>query len=209
MEETVSFPCGDLSLEGRLLEGGPFGAVLCHPHPLYGGNMENNVVHACARVLQELGWTTLRFNFRGVGRSQGAPGEGEAEWEDVRAAIRLLQEARGISLDRLILVGYSFGAWVGLRALEKGEPLLGWVAVAPPVGIWDFSFARKLAGRKLLLAGDQDDFCPAPAFSSFAESLPDPKKWAILPGADHFFWGHEPALCSELKQVLPSWALSG
>jgi hypothetical protein len=207
MEESVVIRCGDLNLEGRLFEGGPNAAVLCHPHPLYGGSMDNNVVQACARVLQELGWTSLRFNFRGVGRSQGAAGEGEAEVEDVLAAILFLQEARGISLERLILVGYSFGAWVGLRALEKGEPILGWVAVAPPVGLWDFSFARGISGRKLLLAGDRDDFCPVPAFNALAQSLPEPKAWAILPGADHFFWGQEPALRSKLKEVLPSWAL--
>lgn len=206
METRVFFAAGELKLEGMLSSGGRWGAVVCHPHPLYGGSMDNNVVHAAVETLQRSGWTTLRFNFRGVGRSQGSPGDGTQEVEDVAAALVFLSEQGRIPPERTVLVGYSYGAWVGLRALEFKQTLLGWVAIAPPVGIWDFSFAKGLGGKKLILAGDGDEFCPLPALKQFLDTLPDPKECSILAGADHFFWGQEAAISRALEAMAKAWA---
>ncbi len=205
METRIFFAAGQLKLEGMMSSGGRLGAVVCHPHPLYGGSMDNNVVHAAAGTLQRSGWTTLRFNFRGVGRSQGSPGDGTQEVEDVTAAIMFLNEQGGIPPERTVLVGYSYGAWVGLRALERNQTILGWVAIAPPVGIWDFSFAAGIAGKKLILAGDRDEFCPPRALNDFFDSLQEPKECRILQGADHFFWSQESALSRALEVVATSW----
>jgi uncharacterized protein len=205
MEERVWVPCGGLKLEARLWRGGRKAAVVCHPHPLYGGNMDNNVVRTIVQTFQGLDWTTLRFNFRGVGASGGDPGEGDLEVDDVRAALDFLMQGKEGAASGMVLAGYSFGAWVGLRALAQSEPLMGWVAIAPPVGIWDFSFARELPGRKLLLAGDRDEYCPAQAFRSLAESLPEPKEWNLLQGADHFCWGHEASLANRLREAVHGW----
>lgn len=207
METRVLFAAAGLKLEGMLSSGGRFGAVLCHPHPMYGGSMDNNVVHAAAGALQRSGWTTLRFNFRGVGRSQGSTGDGTQEVEDVTAAIMFLNGQEGIPPERTVLVGYSYGAWVGLRALERNQAILGWVAIAPPLGIWDFSFAKGLGGRKLILAGDEDEFCPVPELRRFVDTLPDPKESSILAGADHFFWGQEAAISRALEVVTKEWAV--
>ncbi len=207
METRVFFAAGELKLEGMLSSGGRFGAVVCHPHPLYGGSMDNNVVHAAAGTLQRSGWTTLRFNFRGVGRSQGSPGDGTQEVDDVTAAIMFLSEQGRIAPERTVLIGYSYGAWVGLRALERNRTILGWVAIAPPVGIWDFSFAKGLVGRRLILAGDSDEFCPLPALRGLLDILPDPKECRIFPGADHFFWGQEAAISRALEVMAREWAV--
>jgi len=188
-----------------LYREGPRGAVLCHPHPLYGGSMDNNVVLAAVSAFQKDGWTTLRFNFRGVGRSEGTPGDGLHEVEDVEAALQILKENEGIDERETILVGYSFGAWVGLRALTGRPPLRGWVAIAPPVGIWDFPIGSGLEGVKLVVAGSQDPFCPPEALDSFFNKLSEPKQRAVIPGGDHFLWGRE----AELKAILESWLQEG
>lgn len=202
MEEILHFTSDHLTLEGLISEGADKGAVLCHPHPMYGGSMDNNVVLAAAAAFQKLGWTTLRFNFRGVGSSEGTPGDGEREVRDVQAALRCLRVTRGMVAERIMLVGYSFGAWVGLRALLGREALLGWVAIALPVGIWDLSFAVQIGGNKLIIAGDRDPFCPLHDLNRFLETLPDPKDHVILPGVDHFFWGQEGSLSRVLEERL-------
>jgi len=117
MEEHVTFPVGDITLEGLLWappQAPSVGAVLCHPHPLYGGEMRNNVVSALAEALQRAGVATLRFNFRGVGQSGGEHGGGEAEIEDVKAAVTYLLSRQAVKT--VAVAGYSFGAIVGLRA---------------------------------------------------------------------------------------------
>lgn len=201
-ESGILIHSGDIRLEGRLHRGGLRGALLCHPHPLYGGSMENNVVIAAASVLQRNGWTTLRFNFRGVGRSEGTPGDGLYEVEDVTAALRSLKENTGIHEGETILVGYSFGAWVGLRALMGRPRLMGWVAIAPPLGIWDFPTSGPgLEGVKLVVAGSRDPFCPLEALNSFFNELSCPKQMATISGGDHFLWGRE----AELEGILEGW----
>jgi alpha/beta superfamily hydrolase len=171
--------------------------------------MENNVVRTAASTLQEMGWTTLRFNFRGVGRSEGRPGDGELEVGDAQAALEHLRGMGGGAANRVALIGYSFGAWAGLRALARMAPVDGWAAIAPPVSMWDFTFAKDLQGRKLLLAGDRDEYCPAETFRSFARSLAEADEWALLPGVDHFFWGAEEELSGLLRERLTLWMKEG
>ncbi|RLJ02607.1 MAG: alpha/beta hydrolase, partial [Candidatus Aenigmatarchaeota archaeon] len=109
-EEKVFFQAGDVKIEGMLYNApGEKGAVVTHPHPLYGGDMHNNVVETVVQAYREKGYATLRFNFRGVGRSTGSYDEGIGEQEDVRAALAYLTGTGKTSID---LAGYSFGAWV-------------------------------------------------------------------------------------------------
>ncbi len=171
--------------------------------------MDNNVIRASARAFQELGWSTLRFNFRGVGRSTGNAGEGEEEVWDVRASLRFMREQAGVSSENTILLGYSFGAWVGLRALLHERPLLGWVAVAPPVGIWDFSFAGPVTGRKLVVVGELDPFAPGKPLADFLEVLQPPKRHLLLAGGDHFLRGLESTLCCRIREAVQGWIGAG
>lgn len=201
-EKRVIVPCGHIYLDGRLAIRGPLGAVVCHPHPSYGGTMDNNVVMACLEALWDLGVSTLRFNFRTVG---SASTEGNDEVEDVRAAVSFLQAEIQCTMGEIILAGYSFGAWVGLRALLGHAPPFGWVAIAPPVGMWDFSFMKLLGSRKLLIFGTRDEFCPMAEVQHIFSGLTPPKELIPVQGADHFFWGREGQLMAILLSSLTKW----
>lgn len=205
-EQRVWIPHGEAVLEGRLSLGQGLAGVVCHPHPGYGGNMENNVVRAACLGLALAGASVLRFNFGGAGPGPEATGEGESQVREVRAAVEFLENRTGCKASGLVLVGYSFGAWVGLRALREMEPILGWVAVAPPLGIWDFSFANDIGGRKLLVAGTQDQFCPLTLLRGFFHGLEQPKELRILEGADHFLWGFEANIADIIKENISSWS---
>ena len=137
MEEKTVFLSQDLKIEGLLGKNSQInGAVISHPHPLYGGNMHNNVVEAIARVYQKKGYTTLRFNFRGVGKSQGAYADGVGEQDDVRAAVSFLKDSGLTNID---LAGYSFGTWVNALAIRNAQILETMVMVSPPVAFMDFT----------------------------------------------------------------------
>jgi alpha/beta superfamily hydrolase len=203
MEERVTFAAGNLSLEGLLsipAGGGEKGAVLCHPHPLYGGNMYNNVVSALAEALQKHNIATLRFNFRGTGQSEGEHGGGETEGKDVQAAVSYLLSRQAVS--QLVVAGYSFGASVGLRAGAADTRVTTLVGVALPVGMLDSSFLLSCPKAKLLIAGDQDSFCPLPALKDLLAQCPEPKEMAVIPGADHFFWGREAEIARAAVEFL-------
>ena len=183
----VTIRSGGLALEGLLDDApGRGGVVVTHPHPLYGGDMGNNVVEAIVRAYRQRGYTSLRFNFRGVGKSEGAYGEGMGEQEDVGAALAYLEELGKTSID---LAGYSFGAWVnalGLAGLTRAGRM---VMVSPPVNSLDFSFLKYDSRIRLVIAGSADDIAP-PAM--IAEMLPlwnEKARMHIVEGADHFYWG--------------------
>ncbi len=205
-EERVWIPHGDLVLEGKLALGRDLAGLVCHPHPAYGGDMENNVVTATCLGLAAAGASVLRFNFRGLGLTAGMKGEGDLELQEVKAALEFLKLRTGCDASRLVLAGYSFGAWVGLRALREMEPVLGWVAIAPPVALWDFSFCKGIAGGKLVLAGGNDQFCPSDLLQEFFGGLQDPKEMMILAGADHFLGGFESRLRDMVREKVLSWA---
>ncbi|HXX34741.1 MAG TPA: alpha/beta family hydrolase [Thermodesulfobacteriota bacterium] len=181
------------------------GVILCHPHPQYGGDMDNPVITTCAEVASQEGLSTLRFNFRGVGESQGSYGEGIAEKEDVRAVADYLHSRlKGDDLP-LILVGYSFGAWVGFPIAADDERFVGMVAVAPPLGIYDFGFLKGCKKKKLFIAGDKDLFCPLALLEKWYQQLDEPKSLAVIPNADHFFLFHNRYLTQPLREFFKTF----
>jgi uncharacterized protein len=192
VEEHVMFPADGITLEGLLWsppQTATIGVVLCHPHPLYGGDMQNNIVSALADTFQQAGIATLRFNFRGVGRSGGEHGGGEAEVEDVKAAVAYLLSRQAVST--VVVAGYSFGSMVGLRAGAADPHVHKLIGVALPVGFGDPSFLLSVTKPKLLISGDRDNYSPIPALQDLFAKLPEPKALVTVPGADHFFWGQE------------------
>ena len=204
-EEKVYFASGSIQLEGLLSMDGAFsnkrGMVLCHPHPQYGGSMDNPVITAAAEVASGEGFSTLRFNFRGVGESSGSYSEGIGEREDVRAGIDFLSSRLDKS-SPLVLLGYSFGAWVGLRVAFEDKRIEGMVAIAPPLEMSEFEFLRGSKKKKLIIAGTRDLFCPAPKLEEWYHELNDPKFRATIPGADHFFFSHTHLLAEPLGKFL-------
>jgi alpha/beta superfamily hydrolase len=204
MEEAVSIPGPGITLEGRLSMGAaPGGAVITHPHPLFGGSMANNVVLTAVRALAARGMSALRFNFRGVGRSTGTYGGGIDEAEDVAAALAFLKSR--IPGPHYV-VGYSFGAAVAGRALLKGLSVDGAIYVAPPIAFMDLSFLPRVPGLRLIIVGDRDELCPLPSLQALmAESQPSfgetPAEVRVIEGADHFFGDGEAELFRVLRDL--------
>jgi len=192
VEERVTFPVGDITLEGLFWtpEGTPqIGVVLCHPHPLYGGEMHNNIVSALTITLQKAGIATLRFNFRGVGQSGGSHDQGNGEVEDVRAAVTYLLSRQAVPT--VVIAGYSFGSMVGLRAGVADARIHKLIGVALPIGFGDPSFLLSSTKPKLLISGDHDNYSPLPSLHTLFAQLSEPKSLITINGADHFFWGQE------------------
>jgi len=189
VEERVVIDVGTgPTLEGRVgsAEAPRGGLVICHPHPLYGGDMDNPVVLRAAEVARESGLATLRFNFRGVGASTGAHDRGEGEQDDVRAALAALR-SRLPAGRPLGLAGYSFGAWVSSRVAAP-EALSALCLIAPPLAMFDLAAFDPGPLALLLVAGTQDPYCPLPDFDGLASRLPGAAA-ARIEGADHFFFG--------------------
>lgn len=207
MEETVRIDVGPIRLDGRLAlpPAAAAGVVVCHPHPQFGGSMENELVVALASALGAAGLATLRFDFRGVGRSSGTYDDGRGEVEDVVAAAALLRERLGTP--RVTLVGYSFGSVMALRAgLVAPDATTAVVAVAPPVRMLGLDF---LAGCPLPLAfvtGDRDQFCPLQALESARERFAPASTLALVPGADHFFGAHLDGLARRVVELVRTHA---
>ena len=192
MEEHVTFPVGDITLEGLLSipsQTPKVGAVICHPHPLYGGEMHNNIVSALVDAFQAVGIATLRFNFRGVGNSEGEHDEGNAEVDDVKAAVTYLLSRQAVPT--VVVAGYSFGSMVGLRAGADDPRVHKLIGVALPIGMRDASFLLNANKPKLLISGDHDNYSPVPVLQDLVAKLSEPKALKIVDGADHFFWGLE------------------
>jgi len=165
----------------------PARALVCHPHPEYGGTMHNKVVFRAAKAALQAGLPTLRFNFRGVGKSQGSYDGGPGEQEDVRAALDFL--ASRYPEKPVCLMGFSFGAWVGL-AVGAGDPrVMALVGLGVPVGTNDLSFLGQVQKPKLIVQGSEDEFGPRAQMEAFYASLPEPKRLHFVAGADHFFTG--------------------
>ena len=195
-EETVRFPSRGGVLEGRLaIPGGATdGAVICHPHPQYGGDMDNLVVVAIANALRAAGLATLRFNFRGVGGSDGSFDGGRGERDDTRAALSALRERLGVESPALI--GYSFGAMIALAVADNTMRL---AAIAPPLTL--ASAAVPGAAATLLVVGDHDAFCPLAALTETAAGWPK-TRIVVLDGADHFFAGQAARIGAEVASFL-------
>jgi uncharacterized protein len=202
-ESRITFPCGDLTLEGllKLPDGGgaPGAAVVCHPHPMYGGSMDNNVVEAVLEALWQRQLATLRFNFRGVGESEGEYDGGEGELDDVRAAVALVAAKAG--LKSVMLAGYSFGASVSLRAGLTDPAVDRLVLVALPVALMTGP-SDSSSKPVLLVSGDRDSYSPLEPLRTLASNLGSRARLEILAGADHFFGGYEARLSALIGAAL-------
>jgi alpha/beta superfamily hydrolase len=198
----VSFSSGELVLEGILVipEGdGPFPAVIvCHPHPLYGGSMDNNVVNSLSETLEQASLASIKFNFRGVGGSQGEFGQGIGEREDVKAAISFISTVKEVDSKRIGLAGYSAGAGFALPVSFNDDRIKALAAVSPPIPMFDFEFLKSCLKPKLLISGSRDDLIPINQFIEFCRNLPEPKECENIEGADHFWWGYESHLAAKV-----------
>ena len=198
----VSFPSGGLGLEGILAipEGaGPFPAVIvCHPHPLYGGSMDNNVVNSLSETITQASFVSFKFNFRGVGESQGELGQGIGEREDVEAAISFISTVTGVDSERVGLAGYSAGAGFALPVGFNDDRIRALAAVSPPIPMFDFDFLRSCPKPKLLISGSRDELIPIDQFLEFCQNLSEPKECESIEGADHFWRGYESILAAKV-----------
>jgi alpha/beta superfamily hydrolase len=189
MEEALAVHVPDgPALEARLgpLANPTGGFVICHPHPLYGGDMDNPVVIRAAEVAREGGYATLRFNFRGAGGSEGAHDKGRGEQEDVTAAMAALATHLPAG-SRVGVIGYSFGAAMAARATRPSAPEAPLGLIAPPLGMYELDFLQAGPGHLLLVAGTADSYCPVEALHRLAALTSAEER--IIEGADHFFFG--------------------
>lgn len=183
-------------------------AVVCHPHPLFGGTLHNKVVFHTMKALNNFGFPVLRFNFRGTGLSQGEHDRGGGEVDDVRTALDWLDAEYHLPL---IFAGFSFGAAVGLRASYEDPRVRALIGVGVPVApvaadieeprVYAFEFLHDCTKPKLLVSGARDRFGPRTKLEALVASLPEPKKLVVIEGADHFFEGR----LRELREAIEGW----
>jgi uncharacterized protein len=175
-------------------------ALVCHPHPLYGGTMHNKVVFHAMKALHSFGFPVLRFNFRGTGLSEGEH-DGRAEVEDVRAALDWLKKEYSLPV---IFAGFSFGAARGLRACCPDPDVRALISLGTPVEaegrLYSYKFLADCRKPKLFLSGDHDEFGPHEALEEVIASTAEPKELVFIPG-DHFFAGH----LNEMRMTVESW----
>jgi uncharacterized protein len=165
-----------------------YAALVCHPHPLGGGTMHNKVVFKVAQTLQKLDMPALRFNFRGVGHSTGTYDEGRGEMEDVRFALEFL--SRRYPGLPVILAGFSFGAYVGLRVAVIDDRVQIMIGLGVPARMFDGDTLQGSHKPKLFIHGTEDDIAPYELAKEWFEQVPAPKSMVAVQGADHFFQGH-------------------
>jgi alpha/beta superfamily hydrolase len=178
-------------------------AVVCHPHPLYGGTLHNKVVFHAMKALNSFGFPVLRFNFRGAGLSEGEHAKGIGEVDDVRAALDWLEREFALPV---IFAGFSFGAAVGLRAASADDRVraliaLGLPAVAVEDRLYDFEFLRECTKPKLFVSGSRDPFGPMGKLEALVGTFADPKKLVRVEAGDHFFEGR----LKEMRVALEDW----
>ena len=202
-EEAVMFegPAGRLEGMWRCPESPCGRVVFSHPHPAFGGTMDYPAVRLGCHYLNQNGYATLRYNFRGVGESQGSYGQGKGEQEDLLAAIDFSGEKRG-DLD-LYVIGYSFGAWISWLVADRLPLLSGLVLVSPPLEALDFEFPPlRFEGPALAVIGDRDAFCPSQVFQRAMNELAPQVEAEIWPGNDHFWVGLERKLSDRIVNFL-------
>ncbi len=202
-EEPVRIPVedGKITIEG-LFEQGRIGrnAVLCHPHPLYGGNMYNNVVQTARQAFAGLGWSTLRFNFRGTGASGGHSAQGLKDAEDLSSISEYLDAHFPGRID---FAAYSYGAWATMEAIRMGLSPDSIVLISPPLDFISFEGLKLPDVPRLVTVGNQDDFCSVESLGKWLSSQPGaPVTPEIFPGVDHFYWGAERNLSAKIEAFL-------
>jgi uncharacterized protein len=165
-------------------------ALLLHPHPQHGGTMHNKVVFALHQTFSRLGFTTLRFNFRGVGRSQGSYSRGEGELTDAAATLDWLQATHS-NAPACWVAGFSFGAWIGMQLLMRRPEITRFISIAPPASAYDFGFLAPCPSSGLIIHGDKDELVPLEPVQRLAEKLNKQRDIVadlrVMKGAGHFF----------------------
>ncbi len=196
MVKKVRFFSENYEIEGLLnKKNEKKGVVVTHPHPLYGGDMYNLVVETIVHVYNIKGYSTLKFNFRGVGRSQGKYDNGDGEQKDVLAALSLLGD---MGMEQIDLAGYSFGAWVNAHAVQEDVSVKNMVMVSPPVGFMDFRTIGPMDCLKFVVTGSRDDIAPADAVEKMRSAWNPNARFEVIDGADHFYGGY----LNQLESVL-------
>jgi len=195
MQENVSFPSGNLTLEGIWhwpAGNPPYPAVaVCHPHPLYGGDMDNNVVITICQALVQKSIAAFRFNFRGVGASQGSFGEGIGEQDDLKSALAFMAADSRVKKDSLGMAGYSFGSTVAVPVAPQVANVKALALVSPPLQGIGLKPLKSFARPKLIMCGDQDFVVSVKDLQTQIKELPQPLDCQIIPGVDHFWGGYE------------------
>ncbi len=164
--------------------------------------MENNVVNALCAALVQTSLVSFKFNFRGVGGSQGEYGGGKREPEDVSAAIDYVTGVSEVDNQRLGLAGYSAGAGFAFSVGASDTRIRALAAVSPPLAMYDFGLLKSCLKPKLLITGSNDDFISPTQFQEFCQNLPEPKECVSFKGADHFWWGYESLLAGTVTAFL-------
>lgn len=184
-------------------ENASHAALVCHPHPVYGGTLHNKVVFHTTKALNSFGFPVLRFNFRGAGLSEGEHAHGDGELDDVRVALDWLEREYR---QPVVFAGFSFGAAVGLRAACPDNRVQALISLGTPVAPiddrrYDFGFLADCSKPKLFVSGSRDQFAPKTQLSQVFASVPEPKKLVFIEAADHFFEGR----LRELRDAIESW----
>jgi hypothetical protein len=198
MVKKVRFFSEDYEIEGLLnKKDEKKGVVVTHPHPLYGGDMYNLVVETIVHVYNIKGYSTLKFNFRGVGRSQGKYDNGDGEQKDVLAALSFLGD---MGMEQIDLAGYSFGAWVNAHVVQEDVSVKNMVMVSPPAGFMDFSTIGSMECLRFVVTGSRDDIAPADVVKQMCSVWNPNARFEVIDGADHFYGGY----LNQLEAVLVS-----
>ncbi|MFQ5958302.1 MAG: alpha/beta hydrolase [Alphaproteobacteria bacterium] len=195
-------------LEGRYRHGdrpdAPIALVL-HPHPQHGGTMNNRVVYALYQAFGRYGFSVMRFNFRGVGRSQGQFDNGQGELSDAASALDWLQNFNPNATSCWI-GGFSFGAWIAMQVLMRRPEIDGFISVAPPANLFDFTFLAPCPSSGMILHGNRDELVPEPAVAKLADRLAHQRHitvdYRVIDGADHFFHDHIDEFSGHVRDYL-------
>jgi len=201
MVEKIKFLSENYEIEGLFNKRDKNkGVVITHPHPLYGGDMYNLVVETIVHVYNIKGYSTLKFNFRGVGKSQGQYDNGMGEQKDVLAALSFLAD---IGVEKIALAGYSFGAWVNAHAVIQEDVFVdNMMMVSPPVGFMDFNAINAMNLLKFVITGSRDDIAPVDAVKKMLPIWNPDARFEIIDGADHFYGGYLEQLESLLSSCI-------
>lgn len=180
-------------------------ALILHPHPQHGGTMNNKVVYTLYHLFARRGFSTLRFNFRGVGRSQGTFDRGEGELMDAASALDWMMEHNPDS-PYVYIAGFSFGAWIGMQLLMRRPEIAGFVMVAPPANMYDFTFLAPCPSSGLFIVGEKDEISPPQSVETLAKRLQHQRDIEVdyveIPGADHFFKGTREPMAGAIDSYL-------
>jgi alpha/beta superfamily hydrolase len=180
-------------------------ALMLHPHPQHGGTMNNKVVYTLFHAFARQGFSVLRFNFRGVGRSQGSFDRGEGELSDAASALDWLQTYNENARSCWI-AGFSFGAWIGMQLLMRRPEIQGFISVAPPANMYDFSFLAPCPSSGLVLQGDKDELVPEPSVQKLVQKLSAQRDieidYRIVKSANHFFTNQLDEMAGHVEEYL-------